>query len=62
MAKRAGRVQVGSIGLWVKQVTGQKQVILSGLKMGSGQLGCGSGWVDSYFLHEFIYLFIFKFL
>ena len=34
MAKRAGRVW--SIELWVKRVIGQKRVILSGLKMGSG--------------------------
>ena len=41
MAKRAGRVwvRVGSIELWVKRVTGQKRVILSGLKTGSGQSG-----------------------
>ena len=43
----SGRVRVGSIGLPVKRVTGQKWVILSGLKTGSGQSGCGSGRVGS---------------
>ena len=45
MVKREDRV--GSIGLQVKQVAGQKQVILSGLKMGSNQSGCRSGRVGS---------------
>ena len=55
MAKQA--IQVGSIRLRVKWVTGQKMVILSGLKTGSGQSGCGSGQVDPYFSHEFYFLF-----
>ena len=33
-----------------------KHVILSGLKMDSGQSSCGSGQVDPYFSHEFFYL------
>ena len=41
----SGWVWVGSIGLCVKWVTGQKWVILSGLKTGSGQSGCRSGRV-----------------
>ena len=56
MVKQEDRV--GSIGLQVKQVAGQKQVILSGLKTGLSQLGCGSGWIDPYFSHD-IYIYIF---
>ena len=37
-----GRVGLGSGQ--VKQVVGQKRVIFNGLKTGSGQLGCKSGW------------------
>ena len=59
MAKRVGRV--GSNGSQVKRVTGQKRVILSGLKSGSGQSGCGSGRVDPYFSHEIFYFFYFLF-
>ena len=43
----SGRVRVRSIGLRVKRVTGQKRVILSGLKMGSSQSGCVLGRVGS---------------
>ena len=57
MVKQEDRV--GSIGLQVKQVAGQKQVILSGLKMVSNQSGCKSGRVRSYFSHEF-FLYIKK--
>ena len=34
-----------------------KWVILSGLKTGLNQLGCGSGWIDSYFSHDFFFFF-----
>ena len=50
---------VGSIGLQVKQVTGQKRVILSGLKMDSSQSGCRSGRVELYFSREFFF-FLYK--
>ena len=49
------QVWVGSIWLQVKWVTGQKRLILSGLKMGSCQSGCGLGQVDPYFSHDFFY-------
>ena len=53
MAKRAGRV--GSIGLRVKQVTGHfKQV-----KNSSSQSGCGSGRVDLYFSHNYLFIYLF---
>ena len=55
MVKQEDRV--GSIGLQVKQVAGLKQVILSGLKMGSNQSGCKSGLVRSYFSHEFFFIY-----
>ena len=55
MVKQEDRV--GSIGLQVKQVAGQKQVILSGLKMVSNQSGCKSGRVRSYFSHEFFFIY-----
>ena len=45
MVKQEDRVR--SIRLQVKQVAGQKQVILSGLKMGSNQSGCKLGRVGS---------------
>ena len=57
MAKWAG--QVGSIGLRVKRVAGQKWVILIGLKRGSDQSGCGLSRVDPYFSHEF-FIFFYK--
>ena len=49
--------RVGSIGLQVKQVTGQKRVILSGLKMGSSQSDCRSGRVELYFSREFFFIY-----
>ena len=48
-------VRVGSIGLRVKRVTGQKQVILSGLKrvrVNRVASRLGLGRVDPYFSHE----------
>ena len=54
------QVWVGSIWLQVKWVTGQKRVILSGLKMGSCQSGCGLGQVDPYFSHDFFFFFFIK--
>ena len=44
----------------VNQVAGQtgfgsKRIILSELKTGLGQSGCGSGQVDPYFSHEFFF-------
>ena len=54
MTKRAGWVR--SIELQVKQVAGQKRVILSGLKTSSGQSGCGSSRVNPYFSHDFFYI------
>ena len=50
MAKRAGRVRLN--GLWVKWVTSQKRVILSGLKTSSGQFGWWLGLVVPYFSQE----------
>ena len=47
MAKRAGRV--GSIG---------SRVILSGLKTGSGQSGCRSGWLV-FFTWKFLFFIFF---
>ena len=54
---RSGWVQVGSIGLRVKWVTGKKRVILSRLKTGLGQSGCRLGRVNPYFSHEFFYFY-----
>ena len=54
---KAGRVQVESIELQVKQVADQKMVILIELKTSSSQLGCGSGWIDPYFSHDFFFFF-----
>ena len=48
-------IRVGSIGLWVKRVTSQKKVILSGLKTSSSQSDFGLGRVDQYFSHEFFF-------
>ena len=45
----SGQVRIRSIGLQVKLV------ILSGLKRGSGRLGCGLGRVDLYFSHNFFF-------
>ena len=39
----------------VNRITGQKMVILSGLKRGLDQSGCGLGWVDLYFSHGFFF-------
>ena len=52
----AGWVRVESIELYVKWVMGQKWVILIGLKTRLSQLGCGSGWDDPYFSHDFFFL------
>ena len=48
-----GQVGSRSIGLQIKRVVGKKRVILSRLKMGSGQSGCGLG--RPIFSHEFFY-------
>ena len=56
MAKQVGRSESG----WVNWVASQKQVILSGLKTGLSQLGCGSGWIDLYFSHELFFFLIKK--
>ena len=61
MVKQAGWIGLGfkSIGLRVKRVTGQKQIILSRLKMCLGQSGCRLGRVDLYFSHKlYIYIYI----
>ena len=39
---------------------GLKWVILSRLKTGSSQSGCGLGWIDPYFSHEFFKKFFYK--
>ena len=41
-----------------KRVTGQKRVILSGLKTGYGQIGLGR--VNKYFSHEFLFFIFIK--
>ena len=51
MAKQVGRSESG----WVNWVASKKQVILSGLKTGLNQLGCGSGWIEPYFSHDFFF-------
>ena len=48
--------RVGLSSSQVNWVVGKKLVILSGLKTGSSQSGCGSGRVDLYFLHDFFFL------
>ena len=56
MAKRVGRVESSSsqVNRVVDQTgNGSKRVILSELKMGSGQSSCRSSRVDPYFSHEF---------
>ena len=50
------RVWVGSIGLQVKRVTGKKLVILSGLKMSSGQLVAGQVKLTRIFHMNFFYI------
>ena len=63
MAKWARRVGLGWAGLgWVNWVTSQmgcrsKRVILRGLKMGSGQSGCGSGQVKLTRIFHIIFFF-----
>ena len=52
MVKWAG--WVGSIGLQVKRVMGQKHAFLSELKT-----GCGPSRVDLYFSHDFFFFFFF---
>ena len=47
MTKWSGRVDL--IGLRIKRVAGKKRVILSELKMSSGQSGCRSDQVVPYF-------------
>ena len=56
MAKQVGRSESG----WVNWVASKKQVILSGLKTGLNQLGCGSGWIEPYFSHDFFFFLIKK--
>ena len=46
----------------VNRITGQKMVILSGLKRGLDQSGCGLDRVDPYFSHEFYFYFYFIFI
>ena len=53
----SGRVRVMSIGLRVKRVAGQKQIILSSLKMGSSQSSCKSGQVDLTRIFHMIFFF-----
>ena len=60
------RVWVGLIGLWVKQVTGQKLVILSRLKMSSGQLVAGQVKLTrifhmNFFILYYLYIYIYFF-